>query len=83
MASDYLPFVAKRNRGAWVTVSAFGMDGPKGDVYGSELTVAAASSVLGIVRDPESGRLVKLPGRRPCCPPVPRRRWPPCTPSAN
>jgi crotonobetainyl-CoA:carnitine CoA-transferase CaiB-like acyl-CoA transferase len=62
MASDYLPFVAKRNRGAWVTVSAFGMDGPKGDVYGSELTVAAASSVLGIVRDPESGRLVKLPG---------------------
>ena len=62
MASDYLPFVAKRNRGTWVTVSAFGMDGPKGDVYGSELTVAAASSVLGIVRDPESGRLVKLPG---------------------
>jgi len=61
-AADYLRFVAAHNRRAWVTVGAFGLEGPDGDVYGSELTVAAASSVLGLVRDPGSGRPVKLPG---------------------
>jgi crotonobetainyl-CoA:carnitine CoA-transferase CaiB-like acyl-CoA transferase len=61
-ADDYIQFTAEHNRRAWVTVSAFGLEGGRADVYASELTVAAASSVLGFVRDPDSGQPVKLPG---------------------
>jgi crotonobetainyl-CoA:carnitine CoA-transferase CaiB-like acyl-CoA transferase len=61
-AADYLGFVTEHNRGAWVTVSAFGLDPSKADRYGSDLTVAASSGVLSAVTDPGTGRPVKLPG---------------------
>jgi crotonobetainyl-CoA:carnitine CoA-transferase CaiB-like acyl-CoA transferase len=61
-AADYLRFVAEHNPGAWVTVSAFGIDPSKADRYGSDLTVAANSGVLSAVTDPGTGRPVKLPG---------------------
>ena len=61
-AADYLRFVAEHNRGAWVTVSAFGIAPSKADRYGSDLTVAASSGVLSAVTDPDTGRPVRLPG---------------------
>lgn len=61
-SADYLKFVATHNRRAWVTVSAFGVDGSMADRFGSDLTIAAASGVLSSVTDSQTGRPVRLPG---------------------
>ena len=61
-AHDYLQFVTARNRAAWVTVSAFGLAGSRSDLFGSDLTIAAAGGVLSAVTDPQTGRPVRLPG---------------------
>jgi crotonobetainyl-CoA:carnitine CoA-transferase CaiB-like acyl-CoA transferase len=52
---SYLAAVAGRPRGAWVTVSAFGLDGPKGGEAGSDLVCAAAGGLLQCVTDPGGG----------------------------
>jgi crotonobetainyl-CoA:carnitine CoA-transferase CaiB-like acyl-CoA transferase len=61
-SADYLSFVAAHNRTVWVTVSAFGLAGSRADLYGSDLTIAAAGGVLSAVTDPQTGRPVRLPG---------------------
>jgi crotonobetainyl-CoA:carnitine CoA-transferase CaiB-like acyl-CoA transferase len=58
---SYLEAVARRSRGAWVTVSAFGLDGPKGGEKGSDLVCAAAGGLLQCVADPDGGVHV-MPG---------------------
>jgi crotonobetainyl-CoA:carnitine CoA-transferase CaiB-like acyl-CoA transferase len=52
---DYLAAVAVRTRGAWVTVTAFGLDGPRGGEKGSDLVCAAAGGLLQSVTDPDGG----------------------------
>jgi crotonobetainyl-CoA:carnitine CoA-transferase CaiB-like acyl-CoA transferase len=61
---EYLAFVAAHNRGAWVTISAFGLTGPRANDAATELTVAAASGMLAVVRDPRTGRPLKLAGQQ-------------------
>ena len=58
---EYVAAVAARSGGAWVTVSAFGLDGPKGGQKGSDLVCAAAGGLLGCVADPDGG-VHALPG---------------------
>ena len=58
---EYVAAVAGRSGGAWVTVSAFGLDGPKGGQKGSDLVCAAAGGLLGCVADPDGG-VHALPG---------------------
>src|SRR5579862_9849460 len=36
LAADYLDHVQAHNRAAWVTVSAFGLGGPRADQFGSD-----------------------------------------------
>jgi crotonobetainyl-CoA:carnitine CoA-transferase CaiB-like acyl-CoA transferase len=59
--ADYLAAVAARRRGAWVTVSAFGLDGPLGGRPGSDLLCGAAGGLLGAVTDSHGG-FQPLPG---------------------
>ena len=60
----YLSFVEAQNRSAWLTISAFGLTGPRADDTASELTVAAASGMLSAVRDERSGQPLKLGGQQ-------------------
>ena len=53
--AGYGAAVAGRSGGAWVTVSAFGLDGPKGGEKGSDLVCAAAGGLLQSVADPDGG----------------------------
>jgi crotonobetainyl-CoA:carnitine CoA-transferase CaiB-like acyl-CoA transferase len=48
---------------AWVTVSAFGLDGPARDYRGSNLVCSAAGGMLAAVSDP-SGQLFEMPGQQ-------------------
>lgn len=63
-ADAYASFVAAANRGAWVTISAFGLTGQRRDDVATELTVAAASGMLGCVRNPTTGLPLKLAGQQ-------------------
>ena len=60
----YRDFVHEHNRAAWVTISAFGLTGPRAGDVASELTVAAASGMLSTVRDERTGRPLKLAGQQ-------------------
>lgn len=55
--------VAERREGVWVTVSAFGLDGPLGGRPGSDLVCAAASGLLSTVSGP-AGHYHPMPGRQ-------------------
>ena len=61
---DYIPFVESYNRAAWVTISAFGLSGPRRDDLATELTVAAAGGMLASVHDERSGQPLKLGGQQ-------------------
>ena len=61
-ADAYAEFVAQHNNAAWVTVSAFGLSGPRRDDVATELTIAAAAGLLASVRDPGTGAPLKLAG---------------------
>jgi crotonobetainyl-CoA:carnitine CoA-transferase CaiB-like acyl-CoA transferase len=61
---NYLSFVDAHNLMAWVTVSAFGLSGPRRDDIATELGVAAASGMLASVRDEASGQPLKLGGQQ-------------------
>lgn len=59
----YAAAVASRTQGVWVTVSAFGLDGPLGGRAGSDLVCAAAGGLLRAVCD-TSGRIYSLPNEQ-------------------
>jgi crotonobetainyl-CoA:carnitine CoA-transferase CaiB-like acyl-CoA transferase len=61
---QYVAWVDSVNTGAWLTISAFGLSGPRADDYATELTLSAASSLLSSVRDPETGHPLKLAGNQ-------------------
>jgi crotonobetainyl-CoA:carnitine CoA-transferase CaiB-like acyl-CoA transferase len=61
-ADDFCSFVGLVNPRAWVTISAFGLSGPRRDDAATELTIAAVSGILDSVRDPLSGHPLKLAG---------------------
>jgi crotonobetainyl-CoA:carnitine CoA-transferase CaiB-like acyl-CoA transferase len=63
-ADAYGAFVARANRAAWVTVSAFGLSGDRRDDTATELTVAAAAGMLQSVRNPRTGFPLKLAGHQ-------------------
>ena len=52
------------NKGAWLTISAFGLSGPRAGDAGTELSIAAASGMLAIVRDEATGQPLKLGGQQ-------------------
>ena len=58
----YLAFVARANRAAWLTISAFGLTGERREDRAGELSVAAASGMLASVRNPVTGHPLKLAG---------------------
>lgn len=60
----YASFVAERNGAGWVTISASGLSGARAGDRASELTIAAASGMLGAVRDPSTGQPLKLAGQQ-------------------
>lgn len=61
-ASAYLAQVAQSNRSVWVTVSAFGIEGERGDAVGSELSVEASGGFLAHARFDESLPPTVTPG---------------------
>ncbi|BBZ15497.1 CoA transferase [Mycobacterium branderi] len=62
-SSRYIDEVAERSSGVWVTVSAFGLDGPRGGLPGSDLLCAAAGGLLSTVSD-QNGHYYPMPGRQ-------------------
>jgi crotonobetainyl-CoA:carnitine CoA-transferase CaiB-like acyl-CoA transferase len=61
---DYLQFVNRYNRSAWLTISGFGLSGPRAGDVAAEISVAAASGMLAAVRDEDTGRPLKLGGQQ-------------------
>ena len=61
---EYLALVDDNNKGAWLTISAFGLSGPRAGDTGTELSVAAASGMLATVRDEATGQPLKLGGQQ-------------------
>ena len=59
---DYLELVARYPTPVWVTISAFGIDGSRAHLFGTELTIAAAAGLLATVRDPVTQQPIKLAG---------------------
>lgn len=61
---DHLALVGRHPAAAWVTISAFGLSGPRAADTATELTVAAASGMLSAVRDERTGQPLKLGGQQ-------------------
>jgi crotonobetainyl-CoA:carnitine CoA-transferase CaiB-like acyl-CoA transferase len=61
-ADDHGAWVARHNRAAWVTISAFGLTGPRCDDVATELTLGAAAGLVAAVRDPRTAAPMKLGG---------------------
>jgi crotonobetainyl-CoA:carnitine CoA-transferase CaiB-like acyl-CoA transferase len=61
-ADDFCAFVLLVNPNAWVTISAFGLSGPRRNDFATELTIAAVSGILDSVRDSGTGHPLKLAG---------------------
>jgi crotonobetainyl-CoA:carnitine CoA-transferase CaiB-like acyl-CoA transferase len=59
--AGYVAEVAGRGSGTWVTISAFGLDGPLAGQPGSDLIGAAAGGLLSTVRDSDN-RFFPMPG---------------------
>jgi crotonobetainyl-CoA:carnitine CoA-transferase CaiB-like acyl-CoA transferase len=58
----YRSFVDDHPSPAWLTVSAFGLSGPRAADVATEVTLAAASGVINAVRMPDTGRPIKFGG---------------------
>jgi crotonobetainyl-CoA:carnitine CoA-transferase CaiB-like acyl-CoA transferase len=58
----YRAFVDAHPGPAWLTVSAFGLSGPRAGEVATEITLAAASGVINAVRMPDTGRPIKFGG---------------------
>jgi len=63
-AAAYVSWVASMNTRAWVTISAFGLSGPRRNDVATELTLGAASSLLSVVNDSKTGQPLKLAGNQ-------------------
>lgn len=63
-AAQYVAWVESVNTRAWLSISAFGLSGPRADDVATELTLDAASIVLSAVRDPATGQPLKLAGNQ-------------------
>jgi crotonobetainyl-CoA:carnitine CoA-transferase CaiB-like acyl-CoA transferase len=61
-ADEYCKWVDRINPSAWVTISAFGLSGPRRDRTATELTLAAVSGFLDSVRDAGTAQPLKLAG---------------------
>jgi crotonobetainyl-CoA:carnitine CoA-transferase CaiB-like acyl-CoA transferase len=61
-SDEYVAFVAAAPAKAWVTISPFGLRGPRRNWTGSELSIAAASGLMAA--DPDTGRPIKLGGHQ-------------------
>jgi crotonobetainyl-CoA:carnitine CoA-transferase CaiB-like acyl-CoA transferase len=61
-ADAYASWVAAVNPSGWVTISAFGLSGPRRHDGGTELTISAASGILAAVQDVATGSPLKLAG---------------------
>lgn len=61
-ADRYVAFVERVNSGVWVTISGFGLVGPRRDEAASELVVAAAGGLLSVVSDADTGRPIPIAG---------------------
>ena len=61
---DHLALVRRHTRPAWVSISAFGLTGPRAGHVATELTIAAASGMLASVRDERTGVPLKLGGQQ-------------------
>ncbi len=59
--SNYVASVARRSEGAWITLSAFGLDGPLGGYAGSDLVCAAMGGMMTAAAASD-GRCFSLPG---------------------
>jgi crotonobetainyl-CoA:carnitine CoA-transferase CaiB-like acyl-CoA transferase len=60
----YTEYVEQHNQHAWLTISAFGLSGPRAGDVATELTVAAAGGMLSAVRDERTGQPLKLGGQQ-------------------
>ena len=61
-ADEFADWVGGVNPNAWVTISAFGLSGGRRDEFATDLALSAAAGILSSVRDPRSGRPLKLGG---------------------
>ena len=61
---DYLDHVHAENGAVWVTVSPYGLTGPRRRWRGTELTIAAAGGLLSAVTDGRTGWPIKLAGNQ-------------------
>lgn len=59
--SSYLSTVRELNSSTWVTISAFGLDGPNKDLTASDFTLLAAGGQLNYVRSTSEDAVVPLP----------------------
>jgi crotonobetainyl-CoA:carnitine CoA-transferase CaiB-like acyl-CoA transferase len=57
----YMDFVRQNNRGVWVTITPFGLEGPNGGIAGDEITTIAVSGIGQYMRN-SSGRPMKPAG---------------------
>lgn len=62
--SEYLRWVAQLPPCVWVSISAFGLTGPRAGDLASNLTISAAAGVLAYVRKGESEEPRPLPGQQ-------------------
>jgi crotonobetainyl-CoA:carnitine CoA-transferase CaiB-like acyl-CoA transferase len=60
--NEYAGLVERCNRGVWVTLTAFGLDGPYAAYRGSELISCAAGGLAATVTPKDGGRPSLLPG---------------------
>jgi crotonobetainyl-CoA:carnitine CoA-transferase CaiB-like acyl-CoA transferase len=63
-AAQYASWVESVNTRAWLSVSAFGLSGPRANDVASEITLSAASILLSAVSDPATGQPLKLGGNQ-------------------
>jgi crotonobetainyl-CoA:carnitine CoA-transferase CaiB-like acyl-CoA transferase len=63
-AANFETFASKDDPGVWVTVTPFGLSGPKRGWAASDLIVAAASGLISGVRDPVTSRPVQMAGQQ-------------------
>ena len=61
---EYLDHVHAENRAVWVTLSPYGLTGPRRRWRGTELTIAAAGGLLSSVTDSRTGWPIKLAGNQ-------------------
>ena len=59
---SHLRDVAERNRSVWLTISAYGLDGPRSGRRGGELVAEAAGGLLATIEPVGGGRPTSPPG---------------------